>query len=302
MNLPNFIIIGTDKAGTTALYDTLRQHPDIYMSPVKEPHFFAFTSEPPISPGPGGAYYHRVAVWRPRDYARLFAGVTNERAIGEASAGYLRSPLAARRIKHNLPQCRLVAILRQPAERAYSNYTFARGFGEPEPRFDHALAREPERIRAGWFSGVYYKTNGYYHDQLAVYYGLFPRRQVKVFLYEDWKNTPQALLRDLFRFLEIDHEFVPEIRRSNVTLWPKSWRWHALATHPARIRQLAPFLHPAARSALGSVVQRLDTRFNLVPPPPLDPEIRARLTADYREDILKLEGLIQRDLTHWLKS
>jgi hypothetical protein len=131
----------------------------------------------------------------------LFAGVASQRAIGEASAIYLCSPLAAQRIRQTLPHSRLIAILRQPAERAYSNYTFMRQHNiEPEPSFEAALAQEEARSQAGWYPGIYYQKNGYYHAQLSVYYALFPREQIKVVLTEDLRDSPQALLRDLFRF------------------------------------------------------------------------------------------------------
>lgn len=303
MHLPDLFIIGAPKCGTTALYDTLKQHPQVYMSPVKEPFFFAFEGEPPLFPGAAGAFFRRAAVWRPHEYAQLFAGVTNERVIGEASATYLASPLAARRIRQNLPSSRIVAILRQPAERAYSAYTFLRQVGfEPLRTFQEALAQEELRIKAGWISILNYKANSYYYDQLAVYYDLFPREQIKVYLYEDWRDTPQAMLRDLFRFLEIDENFVPEIQRSNVTRLPKNRRLHHLAAHSGRIERRLPFLPGPARRAIHSVLRRLDERFNLAPPPPLDSEMRARLTADFREDILKLEDLLERDLSHWLKA
>ena len=302
MNLPNFFIIGAPKAGTTALYDALTQHPEIYMSPVKEPFFFAFKGEPPIFPAPIGDHIRRVTVWKPAAYALLFAGVTNQRAIGEASTNYLRSPLAAQRIKQSLPQRRIIAILRQPAERAFSHYTFhlERGLDYRGKTFEEALAHEDERVKEGWYSG-FHKTNGYYHAHLTDWYARFPREQIKVYLYDDWNNTPQAMLRDLFRFLEVDEDFAPEIRRSNVTLLPKSRRLHSLATNPARIEQTMPFLPATARRAIVSAFRRMNDRFNLAPPPPLDPEIRARLTEDYREDILKLQDLIGRDLSHWLK-
>lgn len=302
MHLPNFFIIGAPKAGTTALYHTLKQHPEIYMSSVKEPRYFAFQGVPPISPGPAGAFFRRTAVWQPRAYALLFAQVTNQCAIGDASPIYLRSALAARRIKQDLPHSRIIAILRQPAERAHSHYTYMCQQGvEPARTFEQALAHEETRLKEGWFSGLYHKTNGYYHAQLSVYYDLFPREQIKVYLYEDWKNTPQVMLRDLFRFLEVDESFAPEIRWSNVTLLPKSRRLHNLATHPARVEQLTPFLPARARRAVVSALRRIDNQFNLAPPPPIDPEIRARLTADYREDILKLQDLIGRDLSQWLQ-
>jgi hypothetical protein len=102
--------------------------------------------------------------------------------------------------------------------------------------------------------------------------------------------------------LEVDENFMPEIRRSNVTLWSKSRRLHNLATHPARIEQLLPFLPATARRVIASALRRIDSRFNLAPPPPLDPETRARLTEEYREDILKLQDLIGHDLSHWLTT
>jgi hypothetical protein len=300
---PNFFIVGAPKAGTTALYDTLKGHPEIYMSPIKEPHFFAFEGEPPIFPGPAGNYFRLVSVGRAREYALLFAGLTNQRAVGESSTRYLGMPLAAHRICRNLPHSRIIAILRQPATRAYSDYAFMRQVGvEPARTFEEALTHEETRLQEGWLPGLCYKTYGYYHAQLSVYYDLFPREQIKVYLYEDWKNRPQAMLRDLFRFLEVDENFVPEIRRSNVTRLPKSRRLHNWATHSTRLEQLMPFLPVPARCAIVSALQRFDNQFNLAPPPPLDPEIRARLTADYREDILKLQDLIGRDLSHWLKT
>ena len=301
MILPNFFIIGAPKAGTTALYDMIKQRPEIYVSPRKSPRFFSAEGEPPLFPGPSGDSLHRWAVWKPREYAMLFAGVKNQRAIGEASVGYLRSPLAAQRIHQYLPQSRIIAILRQPAERAYSHYTYMRQHKrEPARTFKEALEQEQTRIKDGWISGYYYKTNGLYHAQLSIYYDLFPREQIKILSYDDLKTSPQTLLRDLFRFLEVDEIYTPELRRSNVTLYPRSERLHNLATHPTRIQQLTPFLPAFARSALLSALRRADSKFNLIPPPSLDLNIRARLTNEYREDILKLQDLVRRDFSHWL--
>lgn len=303
MHLPNFFVIGAPKAGTTALYHTLRQHPEVYLSSVKEPGYFNCDGEPPILPGPAGTYLRRTSVWQPRSYALLFAGVTEQRAIGEASPIYLRSALAAHRIKKSLPTSRLIALLRQPAERAYSHYTFMRQHGvELMPSFERALTDENLRLQKGWFSGLHHKTNGYYFSQLSVYYNLFPREQIRVYLYEDWKNTPQAMLRDIFGFLEIDENFMPELRLSNVTRQPRSRRLHNLATHPEHFRRLTPFLPESGSSALFSLLRSVNQKLNLAPPPPLHPETRSRLTADYREDILQLQGLIGRDLSHWLSA
>lgn len=297
LKLPNFFVIGAAKSGTTALYDTLKQHPEVFLSPIKEPHYFGFEGEPPVFPGIDGTHYRRTGVWRACDYGQLFAGVTRESAIGEASNLYMLSPSAAGRIKRNLPQSRIVAVLRQPAERAYSEYNSMAQYGvEPASSFADALAHETRRLQEGWFLGVY-RQRGYYHAQLSPYFELFPRQQIKIFLYEDWRSKPQALMRDLFQFLEVDETFTPEIRRSNVTRLPKNRRLHAWVTRLERSRLRIPLLH----SYLVAAAQRLDARFFCAPPPALDPEIRSRLTADFRQDILKLQDLIGRDLSHWLQ-
>lgn len=271
------------------------------MSPVKEPFYFAFEGEPPLYPGAGGAFFRKNAIWRSHEYAGLFAGVRHERAVGEASATYLASPQAGGRIHKNLPASRIVAVLRQPAERAYSGYTFLSQFGfEPAPTFEEALALEESRLKTGWIPILGYKSFGCYHAQLSVYYDLFPPEQIRVYLYEDWKNDPQTMLRDLFQFLEVEDGFAPDICHSNITLLPRNRRMHRLARHPERLERCAPFLPSGARQAASAALRWMDRRFNLAPPPRLAPEVRARLTAGFREDILRLQDLIGRDLSHWL--
>ena len=302
MKLPNFFIVGAAKAGTTGLYHTIKQHPDIYMSPAKEPKYFAFPGPPPVLPGPCGQNYCRSTVWQPRRYAMLFAQAAHQRAIGEASVLYLRSPLAARRIRESLPHSRIVAVLRQPAERAYSHYTFMRQKGvEPAPTFAEGLALEPDRIRAHWFSGFFYRTNGNYHAQLAPYYELFPREQIRVYLYEDWLDDPFGMLGDLFRFLEVDDGFRPEIRHRNVTLLPKSRRLHHWTLRLQKLDRQGSAPSPLPRRMLKGALHRIDAALNLAPPPPLAHETRADLTASYHEEIEKLQNLIGRDLSPWLK-
>ena len=123
MAMPNFLIIGAAKSGTTALYHSLKQHPQIYMSPVKEPRFFAFEGETPRFCGPGDDRFVRKFVTNFEDYLRLFEAVTDQIAIGEASTVYLTmSETSSRRIRHHLPHAKLIAVLRHPADRAYSQY------------------------------------------------------------------------------------------------------------------------------------------------------------------------------------
>jgi hypothetical protein len=111
------------------------------------------------------------------------------------------------------------------------------------------------------------------------------------------------MLRDLFGFLEVDENFVPELRRSNVTQVPRNYQLHGLATRPERIeRALTPVLPALARRLVTAALRRFNRKYNFIPPPRLDPEIRQRLTDAYREDILKLQDLIGRDLSQWLET
>src|SRR5215210_1748036 len=153
--LPNFLVIGAGKSGTTSLYHYLRQHPDVYMSPVKEPLFFAAEGGRIRFPGPDGRMISRAAnpgaVTRMKDYRALFAGVSGKKAVGEASPQYLYTPEAPLRIKHYVPEAKLIAVLRNPVERAYSAFLHRTRLGrEPLADFSEALRQEDSRMREGW--------------------------------------------------------------------------------------------------------------------------------------------------------
>jgi len=301
MPLPNFFVIGAAKAGTTAFADALAQHTCIYMCPLKEPFFFALDGNPG-SPDPAGrGILHRM-VWQPQDYMALFADATTERAIGEASTAYLRSPQAARRIKRSLPTSKFIAILRQPADRAYSHHRYMATHNvERAPTLKAAIEEEVAGLRTGWFSGVHYKAAGYYHQQLSVYFALFPRDCIKVYLYEDWQRAPQTVLRDAFGFLEVDENFAPQVRQMNVTRTPRSPRVHRLAQLLAqRHGDPTSSMKARARSVVAGSLDWIDRTYNLRAPEPFDPTFRRQLTGEYREDILKLQDLIDRDLSEWL--
>lgn len=302
---PNFFIIGAPKCGTTALYEILRQHPEIYMSSIKEPHFFTFEGDVPIFQGPGGAFFNRVTVKSPLDYLMLFSGATSQhRAIGEASPSYLRSEVAARRIFTSAPSAKIIVLLRQPVDRAYSHFQYLRYHGvEPISDFSAALAEESSRKSRGWSSIHFYHQGGLYADNLRRYYELFPRTQIKVYLYEQWNHSPQSLLQDLFKFLDVDDQFVPEIRRSNVTLIPRFYRLNQLTKKTGRVGQiLERVVGEGKRDRVLNGLQQVNRRFNLLPPPTLDVRIRRQLTDAYREDIIDLQNLICCDLTHWLED
>ncbi len=189
MTLPNFLIIGAAKSGTTSLYVYLMQHPEIYMSPVKETHFFSFDSESKMTKGPGDPIHKAITDFN--EYQALFDGVTDEKAIGEASTSYLYRPEAPGRIHKILPDAKLIAILRNPADRAFSAYMHVvRDERETAKDFAEALSYEENRKAAGWEPIWHFTSVGHYYEHLKRYYDLFHPDQIKVYLHEDLNDHP----------------------------------------------------------------------------------------------------------------
>ena len=296
--MPNFLVIGAAKSGTTSLYHYLAQHPDVFMSPVKEPKFFALEGERPSFRGPGDG--EADAVTTLEGYRKLFEGADGESALGEASPLYLYLEKALARIKHHVPEARLIAVLRNPVERAYSSFLHkVRDGRETTTDFAEALALEEERIRAGWAYGWHYKRRGFYHEQIVRYYEAFGREKLRVYLYEDLKREPGALLRDAYGFLGVDASFVPNLAlKHNVSGIPKNRLVHSLLRGRNPVKSaLKPLLPQGLRRKLLVDLERR----NLEKAPPIPSETRRRLVEEYREDVMKLQDLIGRDLSGWLK-
>ncbi len=265
MTLPNFIVLGAAKAGTTAVYHYLNQHPQVYVSPLKETNFFALEGEPLAFAGPGDdAYVNRLSITSLPAYEAQFDGVRGETAIGEASPLYLYSARAAERIHAHAPDAQLIAIVRNPVYRAYSAFLHVlRDQREDSPDFRTALAREDERIAMNWEHIWHYKRMGLYYEQLQRYYDAFPAEQITVYLYKDLRTDPQAMISSVFRLLNVDDTFQANLsQRHNTT------------------------------SELRGIQERY----------PLLPEVRSEMRAFFREDTLRLQDLIGRDLTHWLSD
>ena len=296
MVMPNFLILGAAKAGTTSLYYYLSQHPQIYMSPVKEPMFFALEGEKLNFQNPGrGINYN--AITELEAYLKLFQNVTTEVAIGEASPLYLYDRKAPQRIKHYIPDAKLIVLLRNPVERAYSAYTHqVREKYEPLS-FAEGLAEEKNSIRNNWDYLWHYCQAGYYYPQLKRYFDIFPLEQIRVYLYEDFQANSVNFVQNVYRFLGVDDTFIPDLTKMNVSGIPKSRFLHHLVNRGNWVRKtLKIFLPQQLRS---NVAQKI-REWNLKEKPQVSLEIKEQLGKQYEEDILKLQKLIQRDLSPWL--
>jgi len=297
MTLPNFLMIGAQKSGTTAIYAYLSQHPQVFTSENKEPGFFAFEGLQRSFAGPDDARAGRYIVRDLERYRRLFEKVGDKARAGEASSIYLYAPQAAERIHHYIPNAKLIAVLRDPVDRAYSAYRHLVRDGRESLSFEGGLAAEPGRTAANWHPIFHYKQRGFYYAQLRRFFELFRREQIAVYTYDEFKADPRALLKSMFAFLGINPDFRPDTSvRHNVSGVPRYRLLHAIIDRPSRAKDLAKRLLPAGAARLYAALMSRNIE---VSEPKIAREIERALREEYREDILQLESLIGRDLSAW---
>jgi hypothetical protein len=275
MTLPNFLIIGAPKAGTTSLYDHLRAHPQVFMPRLKEPRFFGYD---------GRGDRRKFPVHTLAEYEALFDGVTSETAVGEASPHYLIYPQAAGRIRELLPEARLIASLRNPVDRSFSVYQMNLRNGNTRSAAPFRAAIETD-----------HNLRETYAEKLERFFALFPRERIRILLLEDLEAAPDRTMRGLFGFLGVDEGFVPDLARvSNPGGEPRIRALHGLLSD-RRVRALG---RRALPPALTDRLRALRSR-NLKKRGPT-PEDRGAALAVFRDDILRTQDLIGRDLSHWL--
>jgi len=314
MREPNFFIVGAPKAGTTSLYHYLDQHPDIYMSPIKEPSHFSYeVHSENLEPGirmrameleknvrdyihgpmehklPGGV----VTEWS--DYVQLFAAATTQRAVGEASVTYLGSKSAPGAIASRFPHARILMVLRSPVERAFSQYLHFVSDGLVTQTFRDYVRSSLRRSGGGRGIHEPFLEMGFYAEQVQHYLEHFPREQIRIWFYEETKGHPREFMREVLEFLEVDSTFSPDtskrhhqphitrmIKLSQALRRLGLWQMFKRIT-PAPFK---PFVRNAVYRPTGSVTMELADR---------------RLMLDlYRSDIHRLESILNRDLGTWL--
>ena len=297
MTLPNFLIIGASRSGTTSLYQYLKQHPDVYMSPNKEPNYYFLEGVADSFRGKGTRGWLTTCVTTREEYLALFDGVTTEKAIGEASVGYLSREAAPAAIHRDIPDAKLFAVLRNPVERAYASFMGTRLSGrESATTFREALDLEARRLAENWSFGGYRK-DGLYYQQLKRYYSHFDREQLHIFLFEDFQSNPTSIVQAILATLEVDTNIVLDtLTRHNQTGTIRNPLAHFIWTRSLPIRaELRNYLPPALRDWAFPFF----TRSGVVKHTMQD-NIRIELQEFFRPDIEKLQDLIEKDLSHWL--
>jgi len=306
--VPNFFLVGAPKAGTTAFVRYLEQHPSVYVSPIKEPCFFApeaadydpaardrfrrdreairaYLNQPSLERRDFGL----VLEWD--EYLKLFKGARQETAIGEASVSYLGSPGAAAAIRARVPEARILMLLRDPADRLMSHWAAAWAAGATTAGFADWIDTqvEEERHREPPAGNVW---AGFYGRHLERYLENFPETQIKPIIYDDYVRDVHTSLRDVFAFLGVDaHWTIDVTRRHNVTRVP---RW-------PRLDRLTSPVRGVVRSVVPDTLARHMRDWSRRPFHPVaSVDERARAIAVYADDIRTLAQLLQRDLSPWL--
>jgi len=257
--LPTFLVIGAPRSGTTSLWRALGAHPDVFMAPDKELRFFREPLTPDAIDG----------------YRAHFAGAQGERAIGEASPVYLYLDDRLSRMHDLLPDARLVAILREPVARAYSDYWQRRGDGREDQPFADVMAG----------GGSIYLRRSRYLRHLRRVTEVYPRAALHVELFEDWQREPQAVLARVYRHIGVPDDFVPSDadRQANLHVRFRS----------QRVRALSQRLPGPLRTAVGRA------NSSRVRYPPLDDDLARELRSRFAKERARLEGWLDRDLSAW---
>lgn len=303
--VPDFFIVGHPKCGTTALYEMLRRHPQIYMPEIKETWYFASELRVPQGRRVSGA---RMATLE--EYLSLFAGARADQRIGEATPSYLRSQTAAAKIAAMCPQARIVALLREPASFLRSlHMQFVQTHVETETDFGKALALETDRRegrhippRSSQPRSLLYSDIVRYVEQLERYRAAFSAEQVLVLIYDDFRVDNEATVRRVLAHLEVDCDTPIKAVEANPTVRVRSGRLHEL------VRSTYIGRGPAARIVKSGVKtvtsQRLrremlkQTRRRMVfaDPQPPDERLMLELRRRFRGEVERLSEYLDRDL------
>lgn len=296
---PNFFILGAGKCGTTSLYRYLNQHPDVFLANPKETHFFDLNYE----------------VGMDEYWKRYFSQYTCELAIGEATPSYCFLPFVAKRIFKECPDARLILILRNPVERAYSTWWMLRTQGVVRDSFDKAIRKNlcdrpidfsdegGEYLWREHYLGMQdgrldiipmYLQEGYYVNYVRLYLDMFPKDQLKVVLFDDLRASPTRLMRDLWMFLGVRSDVdLSDLVPQNAAVSGLAIPLKQLAYRNALIRAARDMLPTSIKNNLKGFLSKASKR------PEMEPNLRTQLCEHFQPYNAALESLLGIDLSVW---
>jgi hypothetical protein len=313
--IPDFFIVGHAKCGTTALYEMLRQHPQIYMPEYKsgvgkEPMFFArHYPHPQVLPERALAYTGRRAMTMD-DYLSLFTAAEPHQLVGEGSTSYLWSASAARAIADIQPAARIIAVMREPASFLRSvHLQHLQNNDENVKDLRKALAlddarREGRHIppRSYWPEAIIYSDRVRYVDQLRRYHAVFPREQVLVLIYDDFRDDNEATVRKVLRFLDVDDSVPIQVMQANPTIGVRSTRLNDLklglrdGRGPVLQAVKATGKALTSRGVRKALYYPIQRRLVYRTPPPPDGSLMLELRRRFKGEVVALSEYLDRDL------
>jgi hypothetical protein len=289
--LPNFICPGAQKSATTALYEILRQHPDIFLPKKKEPGFF-FNND-----------YIKGIDWYEREY---FFNIKNEKIVGDLTPNYIYYDYVAKRICYCLgKEVKFIFMLRNPIDRAYSNYWMSYKRGYEKETFERAIELEKARIKMGDFEkdNFSYVERGFYSKQIKNYLYYFPKENMKFIIFEDFiKNIP-GIMEQIFLFLKVDPNISIDYNtKSNPAKISRSIILRDLIKKPPKlVRKTVKFLMPNRKMRQKSIKTIESINYRKFEKPELKLATKYELLDIYKKDIKELESLIDKKLTSWFE-
>lgn len=295
--LPDFLIVGASKSGTSSIYHYLRQHPEIFLSNIQKEGRYFSQMEGNFN-GPGDARVDAEITRTLEQYKALFQNYNNEKAVGDISPEYLyfheeAIPLIKSVLGNNV---KIIIILRSPVERAYSGYLHFKRDKRETLSFEEALEKEDERKQKNWIWAWQYKNSGLYYEQVKAYIENF--EQTKVIVFDDFVEQPQKILSDICEFIGVNPDFEFDTSyKYNVSGDPKNSVLYKLETS----RGMVNFIKKLVPHKTVKFLKKRFTGENQMTRQEMNPETRKQLIDFFKDDVQRLEKLIQRDLSHWLK-
>lgn len=307
-NKPSFFLVGAAKSGTTSLSAYLESHPDLFVSVIKEPNYFSqdidvstfrkgysksFDGQDTIEANPFEK--RQIAFLRDEElYAQLFRPNNSTVYAGECSTSYLYSESAAKAIHAFNPDSKILVMLRNPAERAFSHYLMAVQMGLEKRDFLSAFKFDMEKADKGWGVSELYFELGQYAQQLKRFLKVFPEKQVQVILFEDWIQQPKETQESICKFLNVSIFAALKNEALNESVSPKHPILHRTVMQSG-LKEFAKKILPK------QFFDKIKGRQYKDEKEVLAPNERKYLIDLYREEVLELQDLLKRDLSNWLK-
>ncbi|HET6991989.1 MAG TPA: sulfotransferase [Bacteroidia bacterium] len=295
MRIPDFFVVGSAKSGTTSLWQYLGQHPQIFMTDD-------------ISAKELGYYCYHYGIKELDKYTAYFKDAKPEQLVGESCHAYLSSPESAELIHKAQPGAKIIMLLRNPVDRAYSLYNWMAAHGyEPSKTFEQAIALEEKRVAdpgfiddnpQGFYMNYYYFRSGLYAEQIERYFRIFGREQCRVFIFEEIRGKWSEAAKDVFSFLGVDSSFNPviEVHNESQRVWSSAWQFYFRYGLTDKLKAWGMSSGKATKLSARLMKMNVSDK----KPIPLKKETRKILLDRYRDDIEKTARLLGKDLSLWL--